>query len=78
MRLWRAYSIRGLLKKGIIGLGLYTVRGRSLVPLPPAKITAFILHRTALLYHSQLKYFAPFVVHSHGCVHEPIDDHYSV
>ena len=35
-------SIIGRLARGIIGLGWFEVRGRSLVPSPPAMITAFI------------------------------------
>src|SRR5438132_13464758 len=48
----RSSSIRnsriGLLMIGIIGLGIVSVMGRTRVPLPPARITAFMtsaLHR---------------------------------
>jgi hypothetical protein len=34
-------SIIGLFATGIIGLGWFEVKGRSLVPSPPAMITAF-------------------------------------
>ncbi|BAA30811.1 114aa long hypothetical protein [Pyrococcus horikoshii OT3] len=43
IRFINIYSIRGLLKKGIIGFGLYTVRGNNLVPFPPANNTACIV-----------------------------------
>jgi hypothetical protein len=40
--------MQGLLTIEIIGLGWLLVNGRSLVPLPPAMITAFITLRTSL------------------------------
>jgi hypothetical protein len=37
------YSIIGRLAMGTIGFGMFAVSGASLVPNPPAIITAFIL-----------------------------------
>ncbi|HEX3494155.1 MAG TPA: hypothetical protein VHT48_02085 [Methylocella sp.] len=51
----------GLPHTGIIGLGMYSVKGEARVPRPPAKITTFTGGPTLLeqqenrLYHARLE-----------------------
>jgi hypothetical protein len=51
----------GLPHTGIIGLGMYSVKGEARVPRPPAKITTFtggptlLEHQEARLYHARLE-----------------------
>src|ERR1700686_681718 len=51
----------GLPQTGIIGLGMYSVKGEARVPRPPAKITTFTGGPTLLeqqelrLYHARLE-----------------------
>src|SRR5690606_15007897 len=56
-------SITGLFAIGTIGLGLPHVRGLSLVPSPPAIITAFIFFIPSLSFNAErpalLNYFLP-------------------
>src|SRR4051794_30943439 len=48
------YSMHGTPSNGTIGFGLLQVSGRSLLPLPPAKITAFIMFLPRLLVDGQI------------------------
>src|ERR1700720_3878692 len=51
----------GLPQTGIIGLGMYSVKGEARVPRPPAKITTFtggptlLEQQVARLYHARLE-----------------------